>query len=255
MKRLIAIILVLAVAMGVLASFVGCSEADESKTSGDWKYLEKEDGTVSLVSYIGSSANVVVPATIEGKTVSSIEGGLFMSVNDGSTSRRMRNVYQNNEVVETVEFAAPIMVIPERTFYMCSKLTSVTLPDSCESIGDFAFYGCSALTRIDIPTACTSIGAYCFRQCEKLETVYIHNSATATMPPKIGDKCFYMVDSKSSKEDQYYIIPDLRIYVYNISVFDETVILEERKKNHTNDYKYWLEYMTAEDNHVFAMTD
>jgi len=255
MKRLIAIILVLSVAMGVLACFVGCSEADNTKSSGDWKYLEKEDGTISLVSYIGSNAHVVVPATLEGKTVSSIEGGLFMSVNDGSSSRRLRDVYQNNEVVETVEFAAPVTAIPERTFYLCNKLTSVTLPDTCESIGDFAFYGCSALTRIDIPTACTSIGAYCFRQCDKLADVYIHNSADATMPPKIGDKCFYLVDSKSSKEDQYYIIPDLRITVYNIAVFDETVILEERKKNHTNDYKYWLEYMTAEDNRVFAMMD
>ena len=81
----------------------------------------------------------------------------------------------------------------------------------------------------------------------------IHNTLNTTMPPKIGDKCFYMVDAKSSKDDQYFIIPDLKIWVANVSVFDENVILEERKKNHTNDYKYWLEYMTAEDNRVFAM--
>ena len=82
------------------------------------------------------------------------------------------------------------------------------------------------------------------------------SAADATLPPKLGDKCFFMVNNGSSKDDQYYVIPDLKIWVDNISVFDENVIKEERKKSHTNDYKYWLDYMPDEDhkdrNYIFA---
>lgn len=256
MKKIIVALLVVAILASLSVGLFGCADEDKSITSGDWKYIELEDGTISLVSYVGTASAVVVPPAVDGKTVSQIEQGLFLSVNDGSTSRRMREVYQNNELVRSVTFAAPIKEIPARTFYMCAALEWVALPDTCESIGDFAFYGCSSLTAIELPTACKAIGAYCFRQCEKLQNVYIHNAADATLPPKLGDKCFFMVNNGSSKDDQYYVIPDLKIWVDNISVFDENVIKEERKKSHTNDYKYWLDYMPDEDhkdrNYIFA---
>jgi hypothetical protein len=44
------------------------------------------------------------------------------------------------------------------TFYGCSSLLSVIIPESVKSIGDCAFYGCSGLRRIitgcEIPSAC-----------------------------------------------------------------------------------------------------
>jgi len=43
-------------------------------------------------------------------------------------------------------------------FANCSSLTSVTLPYSLTSIGDFSFSGCRKLTSISIPISVTSIG-------------------------------------------------------------------------------------------------
>ena len=241
MKKFVATVLVLVVAMAMVGCFVGCQAADESTQSadGNWKYVEKEDGSVSLSAYTGTAANVVVPAIVDGKAVSSIEAGLFVKINDGSVKRRMRDVYEDNELIESVTFLANITAIPERTFYLCKNLTAVVFPAALESIGDFAFYGCRSLTSIALPATCSSIGAYCFRECENLTNVAIANPELV----KIGDKCFYMVNTKASGDDQYYIIKDLKIVPINPTVYDSDAIEADRRATKKNDYRYWKDYI------------
>ena len=55
----------------------------------------------------------------------------------------------------------------------CSGLTSVTIPNSVKSIGDYAFSGCSGLTSVTIPNSVTSIGDYAFYDCSGLTSVTI----------------------------------------------------------------------------------
>ena len=50
-------------------------------------------------------------------------------------------------------------------FWRCQDLTSVTVPNSVTSIGDFAFADCgSSLASLTIPSSVTSIGRYAFRE-------------------------------------------------------------------------------------------
>ena len=44
----------------------------------------------------------------------------------------------------------------------CTSLTSVTIPNSVTSIGDYAFDDCTSLTSVTIPNSVTSIGSGAF---------------------------------------------------------------------------------------------
>ena len=53
-------------------------------------------------------------------------------------------------------------------------MTSITIPNSVTSIGEYAFYGCSSLTSVTIPNSVTSIGDAAFAKCGNLENIYCY---------------------------------------------------------------------------------
>lgn len=64
------------------------------------------------------------------------------------------------------------------TFYGCSGLTSVIIPNGVTSIGQSAFQNCSALTSVTISNSVTSIGDNAFSSC-KLSSLTIQCEPTA----------------------------------------------------------------------------
>ena len=63
-------------------------------------------------------------------------------------------------------------------FYDCSKLTTITIPNSVTSIGKSVFYNCYNLTNIEIPNSVTSIGVSAFFGCTSLNNIVIPENVT-----------------------------------------------------------------------------
>ena len=66
--------------------------------------------------------------------------------------------------------------IPSWLFFQCRGLTSVVIPNSVTSIGDYVFLGCSGLSSVTIPNSVTYIGYLAFAECSDLTSVTIPNS-------------------------------------------------------------------------------
>ncbi len=107
-----------------------------------------------------------------------------------STSNSNYSVYQGSvDIPNSVDYEGvtyTVLSIGDEAFYLCSKLTEVTIPNSVTSIGDEAFYNCTGLTEVTIPNSVTSMGDYAFYLCSKLTEVTIPNSVT-----RIGERAFY----------------------------------------------------------------
>ena len=76
--------------------------------------------------------------------------------------------------------------IGSNAFAYCTRLTSITIPNSVTSIGESAFEDCKGLTSITIPNSVTSIVNYAFSGCTGLTSITIPNSVTS-----IESKAFY----------------------------------------------------------------
>ena len=95
--------------------------------------------------------------------------------------------------IRSFTFGDSVKHIPANLCYDMTNLTSLTIPNSVTSIGDFAFSGCSKLKSINIPENVTSIGNYAFNNCDSLTSITIPNSVTS-----IGDGAFSWCESLTS---------------------------------------------------------
>ena len=89
-------------------------------------------GTAKLTSYTGSATEVIIPAEVDGYTVTALGDSLFKD----------------------------------------NSITSVILPDTVTSIGWFAFYGCANLQSVTVGASVSTIGYAAFDGCPKTMTIY-----------------------------------------------------------------------------------
>ena len=163
--------------------FGGNAIVASAETSGDFEY-SVDSGNVKITGYTGPGGSVNIPATIDGKPVTSI-GEYAFAYCSGLTSITIPN---------------SVTSIGNYAFAGCPELTSITIPSSVTSIGNYAFGNCSGLTSITIPSSVTSIGNYAFGKCSGLKTIYIPNGAQlgAYTIPDTAAKITYTVDSSNN---------------------------------------------------------
>ena len=131
-------------------------------------FLESNFGTRS--SFKGFVMLVVMLIMTASSAMAEVVDGLRYNLDsETKTATLLPNNYSGDIVVpekvkgnDGVEYV--VTAFEDRCFYHCG-LTSITIPSSVTSLGDYCFYNCSGLTSITIPSSVTSLGEDCFINC------------------------------------------------------------------------------------------
>ena len=150
---------------------------------------------------------------------------------DGDGTDDYAQIVDCNETAVEVDIPAEIEGLPVKStrdwaFADCKSLTSISVPDSVNAIGNGAFSGCSSLASINIPNSVTTIRGSAFCNCLSLTSITIPESVTSieiaafsgcssltniTIPDlvaSIGDHAFYNCSSLTnitvSENNKYF---------------------------------------------------
>ena len=138
--------LVMAISLAGLMPTVWAG-ASSLKTSGDYEYIVLDNGTAEIVRYLGKEETVVIPETLDGLTVTSIDYWTGEPVEDGGNGMgSLVGAFETNPYIKWVVIPETVTHIGENTFFLCENLETVVIPRSVTSIGDDAFLFCDKLT-------------------------------------------------------------------------------------------------------------
>ena len=141
-----------------------------------YRYYYREDtDTVALYYVYSKSGNVTVPSTVNGVTVSYLDGG------DGGSSMKSISMpdtiteiygFSENYNLESVKLSNSLTEIGYRRFANCTSLESIEIPGSVKTIEQSAFSGCDSLKKVTLNEGLEKIEQSAFGSCP-IETITI----------------------------------------------------------------------------------
>ena len=103
--------------------------------------------------------------------------------------------FKNKTRIESVSLGSSIQTIGKNAFAGCSRLKTVSRGNGVRTIGDAAFSGCTSLKAITLNSQVQSIGKKAFYGCKKLATVTIITRRLTNA--KVGASAFKGISAKA----------------------------------------------------------
>ena len=128
--------------------------------------------TVRVISKSGGySGDIVIPSTV--------------TYNNEVYTVTIISGFSLCKTLTSIELPNTITTIGEWGFNGCEKLASINIPSGITAIPHDCFHGCSSLISIELPSTVATIGKQAFRNCLKLTSINIPNGVT-----EIPECCF-----------------------------------------------------------------
>ena len=145
MKNVINKIIVTFFAITLVTTVFNILPKSLANSNGDYTYDVRDDGTIEITKYNGSTSNLNIPSTIDGKQVSYI----------GSDS------FRGNKYLNSVTIPDSVKVIQSRAFAECSNLSTLKFGKNVEKIYDYVFFQTN-ITEITLPEKLNHISGIAF---------------------------------------------------------------------------------------------
>lgn len=128
----------------------------------DFECVDHGNGDVELLRYLGSSEIVVIPETWNGKKITTISSYVF-------------GVHSN---VKAVRIADSVKTVLEFAFSMNTNLEIVVCGSGVAELGNSAFQGCTSLRELVLNDGLVKIGHASIGGCTNLKFVSIPETVT-----------------------------------------------------------------------------
>ena len=190
-KRLISLLVAVCmmITMLPLSAVTAFAEDTSSSTGGTasdgtdtYKYeYTVNDGNATITKFLGpvGSAN---PNFYDIKIPSELGGHPVTGLGEYSFAANPYDGHQGNPLcskIRSVTIPQSVTSIGKRAFDGCSALTTLSLGEKIKTIGNYAFENCTSLTGVTIPQSVTSIGYYAFEGCTNLNPLTIKGPITS----------------------------------------------------------------------------
>ena len=177
--KVLGIVVLISVLIACLA--LSASAVDQSQLS----FKTNSDGTLVISSCDkNAEGELVIPATINGRTVVEIADNAFAhcstirKVTLPSTVTRIGyQAFVNCSALEEISIPSGLKEIGPYAFYECG-LRAVSLPDTVTTIGNAAFQRCADLADVRLPNGLETVPYGCFRECAGLKEIRIPTSVS-----------------------------------------------------------------------------
>ena len=189
-KRLISLLVAVCMMITMLPLSAVTAFAEDTSTVhtasvGGYKYeykVNEADNTATITKFLGPDGSAKSTGSYDIKIPSELGGHPVTGLGEYSFAANPYDGHQGNPLcskIHSVTIPQSVTSIGDRAFDGCSALTTLSLGEKIKTIGNCAFENCTSLTGVTIPQSVTSIGYYAFEGCTNLNPLTIKGPITS----------------------------------------------------------------------------